>query len=87
MRVADYTADEIAEQITSVMRGYEAPWEKHVTDEERIEKYLINSGLAVQSIEVLRPDFPRWIRRLREQGVDQIPTSPLTADGHEITQV
>jgi hypothetical protein len=52
-----------------------------VTDEQRIEQYLVRSGLSPQSVEALRPDFPRWIRRLRERGVDQVPSSPLTADG------
>lgn len=47
-----------------------------MTDEERIEQFLLNSGLVAQSVEALRPRFPRWARYLHEQGVKEIPTSP-----------
>jgi hypothetical protein len=52
-----------------------------MTDVECIESYVIRSGLAAQSVEVLRPEFPRWAEYLRAKGVDQIPASPLTEDG------
>jgi hypothetical protein len=50
-----------------------------VTDEERIEQFLLNSGLVAQSVEALRPKFARWARYLHEQGVEEIPTSPWAA--------
>jgi hypothetical protein len=54
-----------------------------LTDEERIESFLVNSGLAPQSIEAVRARFPRWARRLRAEGVEEIPASPWQpgADG------
>ena len=50
-----------------------------MTDAERIEAYLINSGLAEQSLDAVRPDFPRWLDHLRERGVTHIPTAPWRA--------
>jgi hypothetical protein len=49
-----------------------------VTDEELVEAYAVKSGLAPQSIDALRPDFPRWVRRLRSEGVTHTPTAPWT---------
>jgi hypothetical protein len=40
-----------------------------VDDEERIEQFQLLSGLAAQSVAGLRPDFPRWIRRLHSKGL------------------
>jgi hypothetical protein len=51
-----------------------------VTEVECIESYAIRSGLAPQSVEELRLKFPRMVRYMHEQGVTQIPVSPLTAD-------
>ena len=53
-----------------------------MTNEYRIAASAIRSGLAPQSVEALRPEFPRWIRHLCRNGVVEIPDSPLTADGH-----
>jgi hypothetical protein len=41
---------------------------------------LVNSGLATQSVEALRPRFSRWARYLRDQGIKEIPTSPWAPD-------
>lgn len=49
-----------------------------VTEVECIESYAIRSGLAPQSVEELRPKFPRMVRY--EQVVTQVPASPLTTD-------
>jgi hypothetical protein len=46
-----------------------------MTDDEGIADYL-RPFLAVQSIEALRPDFSRWVRRLRTKGIHQMPTRP-----------
>lgn len=45
-----------------------------MTDAECIERYL-RPHLAAQSIEVLRPDFPRWARQLHARGIHQMPVS------------
>ena len=42
------------------------------TEEDRIEAFLVRSGLVAQSVDVLRPDYPRWIRHLRSKGVTHI---------------
>jgi hypothetical protein len=47
-----------------------------MTDEDRIELFALRSAHVAQSVAALRPDFPRWVRQLRAQGIDQIPTSP-----------
>jgi hypothetical protein len=53
-----------------------------MTDVESVESYAVFSGLAAQSVEALRPKFPRWARYLRDHGVTRIPKWPLTADAH-----
>lgn len=55
-----------------------------LTDEDRIERFLVNSGLTAQSIEAIRPKLSRWARYLHEQGIGMIPTQPWEpgADGH-----
>ena len=50
-----------------------------MTDAERIEAYLIKSGLVEQSLDAVRPDFPRWLDHLRERGVSHIPAAPWLA--------
>ena len=50
-----------------------------MTDAERIEAYLLNSGLVGQSLDAIRPDLPRWLDHLRERGVTHIPTEPWRA--------
>jgi hypothetical protein len=47
-----------------------------MTDAERIEAFLINSGFTPQSLDTVRPDFPRWLTHLRNRGVTHIPTAP-----------
>jgi hypothetical protein len=37
-----------------------------------VARYLSQTH-AAQSVEAMAPDFPRWIRRLREYGVDPVP--------------
>lgn len=49
-----------------------------VDDQERIQHYVIMSGFAAQSVDAVRDDFPRWIRRLCAEGAE-IPDSPVTA--------
>jgi hypothetical protein len=46
-----------------------------MTDEQCIENYL-RPFLAAHSIEELRPDFPRWARRLHAKGIHQMPAQP-----------
>jgi hypothetical protein len=46
-----------------------------MTDEDRIERFLLNAGFVVQSLDAVRPDLPRWVRRLRAMGIAEIPTS------------
>ncbi len=55
-----------------------------VNDVERLERFAIMSGLAPQSVDAIRPDFPRWVGHMREHGVTQIPDSPLTGDSHAV---
>jgi len=45
--------------------------------EQDIEVFFA-SYLAAQSLDALRPDFRRWIPRLRSEGVTSIP-SPFSA--------
>lgn len=54
-----------------------------------IVEYLQRSGCVPQSIERIRPELPRWERRLRARGVSEIPllesrawTSPVSARAH-----
>jgi len=49
-----------------------------VKDVERLEHFAMMSGLAPQSVDAIRPDFPRWVRYMKENGVTEIPDSPLT---------
>jgi hypothetical protein len=56
--------------------------EMTMTDVQCIESFAYRSGLVYQSVEALRPEFPRWVRYLRQHGVRQIPASPLTGDGY-----
>lgn len=43
-----------------------------------LERYAIRRlGLVAQSIEALRPKFPRWLRRLRDEyGFEAVPRYP-----------
>lgn len=47
-----------------------------MTDRHPIEWFLLRSGFAPQSIAALRPDFPRWERRMRAEGFSHIPDTP-----------
>jgi hypothetical protein len=38
-------------------------------DEERLERYLLLSGLTELSLVALRPKYRRWIVRLHKQGL------------------
>jgi hypothetical protein len=38
-----------------------------------IDRYCRQSGLVAQSLDVVRPDFGRWVRELRRRGVTSIP--------------
>ena len=49
-----------------------------VKDIERLEHFAIMSGLAPQSVDAIRPDFRRCVRYMKENGVTEIPDSPLT---------
>ncbi len=40
---------------------------------EDLVRYLIRSGWVYQSVETVRPELPRWVRRLRERGVTSVP--------------
>ena len=40
--------------------------------EQDITHYL-GQFYAVQSVEAMRPDMPRWIRQLQEHGVETVP--------------
>lgn len=40
--------------------------------ENDIAAYLSHS-LAAQPVETMRPKFPRWVRRLQEWGVAEVP--------------
>ena len=53
-------------------------------DIERLEHFAIMSGLAPQSVDVIRPDLPRWVRYMKENGVTEIPDSPLTGSPHGV---
>jgi hypothetical protein len=48
-------------------------------DIERIQAFLLNSGLVGQSLDAMRPDLPRWVDYLHERGVGHIPTAPWRA--------
>lgn len=43
-----------------------------VISEHDIARYL-SQYLAAQSVEAMRPDFPRWIGRLQQYGVENVP--------------
>ena len=58
-----------------------------VNDAERLEHFAIMSGLAPQSVDAIRPDFPRWAWYVKENGVTEIPDSPLAGDFHAINMV
>jgi hypothetical protein len=58
-----------------------------MTAVERIESFLIHSGLSGPSLDALRPDFPRWLRRLQAMGIAGIPTAPWTAGPSDILAV
>jgi hypothetical protein len=47
-----------------------------VNDVERLEHFAIMSGLAPQSVDAIRPDFPRWVRYMKEKGVTEVRTRP-----------
>jgi len=49
------------------------------TDQE-VEHFAICCGLAAQSLEQIRSEFPRWRRRLKTEGVPRIPWSPWSTD-------
>jgi hypothetical protein len=53
-----------------------------MNDVERLEAFAVRSGLAPQSVDAIRPDFPRWVSYMREHGVTEIPDSPLTGNAH-----
>jgi hypothetical protein len=55
-----------------------------VNDIDRLEHFAIMSGLAPQSVDAIRPDFPRWVRYMKENGVTEIPVSPLAGDSHAV---
>jgi hypothetical protein len=55
-----------------------------MTDEVRIEAFAIRSGLVAQSLDALRPSFPRWVGRLQALGVTNIPTSALSSDAQAV---
>ncbi len=38
-------------------------------------------------VDAIRPDFPRWARYVKENGVTEIPDSPLAGDFHAINTV
>jgi hypothetical protein len=40
-----------------------------VNDVERLEHFAIMSGLAPQSVDAIRSDFPRWVRYMKDNGV------------------
>lgn len=40
--------------------------------------------MPVQSVEAVRPDIPRWLRRLREYGVDTVPLTLGSASARYI---
>ena len=50
----------------------------------REEHFAIMSGLAPQSVAAIRPDFPRWVRYMKENGVTEIPDSPLAGHSHAV---
>jgi hypothetical protein len=47
---------------------------------DAIIEYLYRSGYTPQSVESLRPDLPRWVRRLQARGVGQVPSLPVTEE-------
>ena len=47
-----------------------------VNNVKRLEHFAIMSGLAPQSVDAIRPDFPRWVRYMKKNGVTDIPDSP-----------
>jgi hypothetical protein len=55
-----------------------------VNDFERLERFAIMSGLAPQSVDAIRPDFPRWVRYMKQNGVPEIPDSPVVGHPHAI---
>jgi hypothetical protein len=55
-----------------------------VNDIERLEHFAIMSGLAPQSVDAIRPDFPRWVRYMKENGVTEIPDSPVAGHSHAV---
>jgi hypothetical protein len=62
--------------------GVDCGWEialAGMTDAECIEALLLNSGLAGQSLDAVRPDLPRWLGYLHRRGVTHIPTAPWRA--------
>jgi len=46
-------------------------------------KYLRLSSCAPQTVDAVRSDLPRWVRRLRERGVNRVPPHPLIARSPE----
>jgi hypothetical protein len=55
-----------------------------VNDVDRVEYFAIMSGLAPQSVDAIRPDFPRWVRYMKGNGVTEIPVSPLAGDSRAV---
>jgi hypothetical protein len=51
--------------------------------EDDIVRYLVQYG-AAQSIEAVRPAMPRWIRQLRQLGVDSVPLTLGSASARHI---
>ena len=47
---------------------------------DAIIDYLYRSGYTPQSVESLRPDLPRWVRRLRARGIAEAPSLPVTEE-------
>ena len=45
---------------------------------DAIIEYLYRSGYTPQSVESLRPDLPRWVRRLWARGIAEVPSLPVT---------
>jgi hypothetical protein len=55
-----------------------------VNDVERLEHFAIMSGLGSQSVDAIRPEFPRWVRYMKKNGVAEIPDSPLAEHSHAV---
>ena len=47
---------------------------------DAIIDYLYHSGYTPQSVESLRPDLPRWVRRLQARGIAEVVSLPVTEE-------